>query len=76
VIAVALILAGVVVGVTLGFVRGGWWAVWAAAALVGAVAWVAQDAWTALAYAVATAAGVGIGVAVRRRGPRSVPPPG
>jgi hypothetical protein len=75
-IAVVLILAGLVVGVALGFVRGGWWAVWAAAALVGGVAWVAQDAWTALAYAIAAAAGVGIGVGVRRHGPRAVPPPG
>jgi hypothetical protein len=66
------ILGGVVVGVA----AGAWWTIYAAAALVGAGAWLAQDAGTGLAYAVATAAGVGIGVAVRRRGPRSVPPPG
>jgi hypothetical protein len=66
------ILAGVLVGIA----AGAWWTIYAAAALAGAAAWLADDAATALAYALATAAGVGIGVAVRRRGPRSVPPPG
>jgi hypothetical protein len=72
---VALILVGLVVGVCVAYVRGGWWAVYAVALLVGAAAWLARDLPTALAYTVAAAAGVGIGVAVRRRGPRSVPPP-
>jgi hypothetical protein len=72
---VALILLGFVVGVCLATVRGGWWAICAAAALVGAAAWILRDFPTALAYTIAAAAGVGIGVAVRRRGPRSVPPP-
>jgi hypothetical protein len=74
-VTVALILIGLVVGVCVAFVRGGWWAIYAAALLVGALAWLARDFATALAYTTATAAGVGIGVAVRRRGPRSVPPP-
>jgi hypothetical protein len=72
---VVLILLGFVIGVCVATVRGGWWAVCAAAILVGGVAWVARDFPTALAYTIAAAAGVGIGVAVRRRGPRSVPPP-
>ena len=72
---VVLILLGLLVGVGVAFVRGGWWAIYIAAGLVGALAWIARDFPTALAYTIATAAGMGIGVAVRRRGARSVPPP-